>query len=273
MSQLKDILMNFIITLGLISTFMIVYTLVHKLPIKTKVDNTTVVSVPIITKPNNIDVDSSLPTNDRKLKVVEVDSDRVIELIGEVGDNVYPLIQKIQQLNRDSSAPIYMLITSPGGSILSGTSLLATMQQSKAPIYTVCQTICASMAAMTLEYGKKRYMTDMSLLMFHPGSMNADGDIDRIYSETKAIKEFFNVVEFQVAKNMNLTFDQYKNLSGQQIWVSSQDALDKHYIDEVIDFRVKRNGLDRESLFRNQLMYRKIFEHHQKQQTTIDFSW
>lgn len=72
---------------------------------------------------------------------------------------------------------IQLRINSPGGNILEGMTIMAAASACCKPIDTYCDGVCASMAAIILQAGSKRYIADAGLLMFHAPSM-PDGDQD-----------------------------------------------------------------------------------------------
>ena len=70
---------------------------------------------------------------------------------------------------------IQLRINSPGGNIMEGMSIMAAASFCTKPIDTYCDGVCASMAAIILQAGTKRYIADAGLLMFHAPSM-PDGE-------------------------------------------------------------------------------------------------
>lgn len=194
--------------------------------------------VDVITVPNNPTVHSHdvVPKNvkSKTIHSLFLPKDRTVYLFGQVSGNALVIAEQIQALNMISSAPIYILINSPGGSVLSGSILISAMQTSKAKITTICSGMCASMGAMIFEYGAERLMVDRSLIMFHPATVQYEGDVDRIFSFIKTIKLYTNKLEVDVAKRVGLTFDKYKQTISTEWWLDSEDALSANVCDRLV---------------------------------------
>lgn len=204
----------------------------------------------------------------KQVKDVQVDLTRIIEVYGEIGENAVGAAIEIGKLNSQSSAPIFLLLDSPGGGVLSGARLISAMQSSKAPVYTVCMNMCASMAFMIHQFGVKRYALDRAILMSHPASVGSRGDVDRIASFIGTIKRYTNKLEAEVAKRMKLDFTAYKQKIQNEYWVDAEDALKDNVVDQLINISVDASSMSsgisdmfRKSLRAKELPKSKIPEH------------
>jgi ATP-dependent Clp protease protease subunit len=137
-------------------------------------------------------------------------------------------------MNDVSSEPIFILIDSPGGSVIAGARLISAMQASRSKITTVCLSLCASMGFMIHQYGNERLALDRAILMSHPATVGYRGDVDRIASFIGTIQRFTNKMEAEIAKRMGITFDQYKQKIQNEYWVDSEDALKDKVIDGLV---------------------------------------
>jgi ATP-dependent Clp protease protease subunit len=177
----------------------------------------------------------------KEVKVMELPGARTLNLAGVVNSNAIILSYKIAELSKQSKDPIYLVIDSPGGSVLAGGILLSAMQASRAPIYTICHSLCASMAAMIHQYGAKRLTVDRSILMFHPASGGAEGDIDRIQSMISMIQKYVGKMEADVAARLGLKPEAYKALSVNELWLDSDDQLKMNAADELVSISLKQD--------------------------------
>jgi ATP-dependent Clp protease protease subunit len=132
--------------------------------------------------------------------------------------------------------PIYLLLDSPGGSVLDGARVISAIQASKAPVYTVCLQICASMAAMILEYGHERYAVDRSIVMFHPASVGTmyQGELDKLVSRFSFLKRFVDKMDYYTASRSGQSYESFKAKSSRELWIDAEDALRDHYIDKIV---------------------------------------
>lgn len=170
----------------------------------------------------------------KNIKKLKLDPDRTIRLYGGIGFNAVEGAERLHEMNQDSKKPIYVVLNSPGGSVVDGAAFISAMQVSRAPVYTVCYTFCASMAAVILEYGTKRYATDRSLIMFHPASVGASGDVDRIDSFITTIQRYVDKMDIEISKRLGMTLDEYKVKTSVEYWVDSEDALAENVIDDIV---------------------------------------
>jgi ATP-dependent Clp protease protease subunit len=170
----------------------------------------------------------------KTLKQLNVDLSRTIELQGSIGLNAIAASILMTKLSDESSEPIYLLIDSPGGSVITGARLISAMQASRSKVVTVCLSLCASMGFMIHQYGTERYALDRAILMSHPATVGYEGDVDRIASFIGTIQRFTNKMEAEIAKRMGLTFEQYKQKIQNEYWVDSEDALADKVIDGLV---------------------------------------
>ena len=79
-------------------------------------------------------------------------NDRLIVITEQVDDQMMGIIvsQLLYLDAEDSSEPIHMYISSPGGSVMAGLAILDTMELISAPVYTYAMGMVASMAAATV---------------------------------------------------------------------------------------------------------------------------
>ncbi|MDD2356603.1 MAG: ATP-dependent Clp protease proteolytic subunit [Thiovulaceae bacterium] len=118
-------------------------------------------------------------------------SDRVIIITEQVDDHMMGVIvaQLLYLEAEDSSEPIHMYISSPGGSVMAGLAILDTMQLITAPVYTYAMGMVASMAAVLFTCGEKghRYMLPNAEIMIHQPLGGTQGQASDIEIQAKHI--------------------------------------------------------------------------------------
>lgn len=175
----------------------------------------------------------------KKVKTLSPNQNRTLMLQGEVGENALYLAQEVNTLSAKSSEPIYMLIDSPGGSVLTGALLISAMQSSRAPIITICQTLCASMAAMIHQFGSQRLQVDRAILMFHPASLGGGGgELDKMASFINMLQRYTNKLEFEVSRRSGIPFKEYKDLSQIELWLDAEDARASNFNDGIVNINM-----------------------------------
>lgn len=180
----------------------------------------------------------------KPLKVEELDlrKGNVVLLVDDVNvRSADAVIEDIRAANKKrSSQPIYLLLDSPGGSVLDGRRIITAIKESRNKVYTVCLQLCASMAAMILEYGYERYAVDGSIVMFHPASVMTivSGELDKIVSRFSFLKLYVDKMDHFVAARSGQTYDQFKAKSMRELWIDAEDALRQNYIDKIVSVDV-----------------------------------
>lgn len=157
-------------------------------------------------------------------------------LFGEVAEeNSEAVSQGILSLNDvASTAPILLVIDSPGGAVFAGSKIVSAMEASKRPVYTICYGLCASMAAMIHQYGHKRLMTNRSVLMFHNASGAAQGEVNQMLSQLNFVDKFCMKMDIFIASRAGISYKEFSHLLDSQLWLDAQDASNLGYNDRIV---------------------------------------
>lgn len=160
--------------------------------------------------------------------------DRTIFILGEIGYLATAIARQISTLNSESDEPIYLVIDSPGGSVIRGALIISAIEASRAPIYTVCYNICASMAAQIHQYGKKRYALDRSILMFHWATAGTMGDVNRMLSFSEFVTRYVDKMDANVIMRSGMNKAVYERLIARDMWNDAEDAMALNLVDDLV---------------------------------------
>ena len=194
---------------------------------------------PTFDVPNDEKVKAGLA---KKIRRLTLNSERTVFLLGPIAYNATSVARKISALAAKSNDTIYVVIDSPGGQVFRGAMVLSAMDSSQANVYTICYNICASMAAVIHQAGKKRLALDRSVLMFHPATSRSRGDVNRIHSYGSFTKRFVNKMDVAIQKRMGINWDKYQLNVMQDWWSDSEDIL-KMGVDELVYFDLSSSNL------------------------------
>lgn len=178
-------------------------------------------------------------TNTKTIKNVRIDLKRTLFLNGLIGrenqENIVKLIQKISELGSiKSDKPIYLIIDSPGGSVGLGSMIVEAIEASNAPVYTICHTMCASMAAVIHSYGHRRYMFDRSVLMFHNATTEVKGDLNKIISLLNSIQKMLIRFDKDISRKLNLSLEEFVFKYQNELWIHPEDVVNTDYLHGII---------------------------------------
>lgn len=165
--------------------------------------------------------------------------DRIIMVCGEVNDQSMNVVagQLLFLNSQDSEKPIFMYIDSPGGSCTAGIGVLNIMNYIKAPVYTVCLGLAASMGAALLSNGEKghRYALVDSTIMTHQAIGGYQGSILDAEVNMEYFKKLNERLAKILAKNCGMTLKEYKKTVQRDNYMFAEDALKYGIIDQILE--------------------------------------
>ena len=173
-------------------------------------------------------------TNEAGIKTLDLTDANVVLVYGPIMDNGNEIAEHIKTASQKQE-PVYVLIDSPGGSVLTGGAIVSAIEASPAPVYTVCLQLCASMGAMIHQYGTKRYTASRSILMFHDASGGFFGPFQQVASQMNMIARFVNKMFANTAKRSGQNYKDFVSKIGSEVWVDGEDAVALKYSDGVVN--------------------------------------
>jgi len=181
----------------------------------------------------------SIETNDSGIPTLNLSKGNFIVLYGPIYENGNEVAEAIKKATSrrgplSGNDPLYLLIDSPGGSVITGGAIISAMEASPVPVHTVCLQLCASMGAMIHQYGVKRYSVNRSLLMFHDAAGGFQGPFQQVMSRMNTINRFVNKMFANVAKRSGQPYKDFMLKIGPEIWVDGEDAVTQHYSDSLV---------------------------------------
>lgn len=192
--------------------------------------------------PTTANVDKNLITKDLPVTHVDAAAGQVILLNTQINpESVDIVISKLEEA-KNSQRQVYLVITSPGGSVFAGNKLIAYMETSKLEINTVCSQVCASMAFHIFEAGKIRYMEGRSLLMGHPAAGGAEGTVPEMLSMLTAIKLMTDRLDAKIAQRAGIPYHKFELMVLKNLWIETPDAIKMGLADKMIHLSYDRDS-------------------------------
>ena len=191
-------------------------------------------------------VESSLTPyilEEREMRVTQMDifsrmmSDRILWVYGGVDDRMSSIVNaQLMFLDNLDEKTIKMYIDSPGGSVASGLSMVSIMDYVKSDIATTNMGTCASMGSVLVSSGTKGLRSSLmyAKVMTHMVSHGSQGNVqDTRINQMEAEK--YNYLLFKrLARNCDKSFDEIFEISRNDRWFNSDEAVKIGLIDEVI---------------------------------------
>lgn len=164
--------------------------------------------------------------------------DRIVWITGEVEDNgMNNAAASLLLLNNQSEVePIYLYINSPGGSVHSGEVLINVMRHIKAPVYTICVGMAASMGAVILSCGEKghRYCMPYSDVMLHQVSSGTSGNIQDQRVSLQYSENLNRRLMTVLAENCGKSYKQILKDTTRDLWLSPEEAVAYGVVDHIL---------------------------------------
>lgn len=180
---------------------------------------------------------------EREMRVSQMDvfsrlmRDRQLFVTGGVDARMADVVQaQLLFLDSVEKKDITFNISSPGGSVLSGLSIVDVMNYIKSDVCTINVGMCASMGSVLLSSGAKGKRSSLiySKVMTHMVSHGTQGNVqDTRINQLEAEK--YNYILFKMlAQNSGKTLEQMLESSRRDKWFNSDEALKFGLIDEII---------------------------------------
>jgi ATP-dependent Clp protease protease subunit len=171
-------------------------------------------------------------------KDITLNSENTVSLFGPVdrgsiGEVMHEL-NRLSQIGKKED-PIYLILYTPGGSVLAGLELINYMNTLRRPVHSVA-IFAASMGFHILENSPVRYITKYATVMSHRANGGFQGDIpQQVTSRLNHVIQLVGKLDEQVVSRTNGKFDKksYQELIRDEYWVVGDNAIKDGFADEV----------------------------------------
>lgn len=170
-------------------------------------------------------------------RTVNYNPERLVVLRGEVDDSTArPVIDRITKLDRlNPTAPVYLIINTPGGSVTSGAEIIQVMQSTTVPITCMIETEAFSMGALIAAYCDKVYIHKFAMMMFHEAQYGVQGSETMIKTRVAATQKFLDQIFADVALQLGLTLPEFRKLIKNELWLSANESVSMGLADAIIE--------------------------------------
>lgn len=150
-------------------------------------------------------------------------------------DNMERLSSDLLEMASRSTAPIYLVIDSPGGSVLDGFKFVENMQAAYAvygaPTTCIITGMAYSMAALIATFCHTTYISDIGSMMYHSASYGVQGSAEYVSEVVRFTDQFLKELDQKIAKQLGLTLEQYTFLKANSLWLSAGEAVSHGWVD------------------------------------------
>ena len=131
--------------------------------------------------------------------------------------------------------PIKIYIDSCGGSLTDTFTIIDSIRMSKTPVWTIAVGCAYSGGFFITCSGHKRLAYPHASFLFHEGSTGTTGTAGQFENYTTFYKKQLEQLKQIVLENTNITKEEYNDIKKDDIWYTSQEAIEKNIIDEILE--------------------------------------
>jgi ATP-dependent Clp protease protease subunit len=198
-----------------------------------------------ITMTNNRIIPTTYEVSDKGVKAMDVYSrllrERIIFVNGEVNhlmsDDI--IAQLLLLESEDKNADIYMYINSPGGCVVSGTSIVDTMNLIKPDVVTVVTGYACSMGSVIASSGTlgKRFILPNAQFMLHQVSAGTRGNVQDMEASFEHTKKLNKKLMQILADNTGHTLGKILKDTTRDLWLDAEASVNYGLVDSIMKKR------------------------------------
>lgn len=158
-------------------------------------------------------------------------------------ESIYDLIALIREAQEEccltqlkmniEEVPIYLHISSYGGSIFDAFTAIDIIKSSTIPIYTIIDGASASAGTLISVVGKKRFIRPNAYMLIHQLSSGCWGKYSEIQDEFKNLKDLSKKIKEIYTEHTNIPQAQLKRILKHDLWLDSEKCLGFNMVDEL----------------------------------------
>ena len=132
--------------------------------------------------------------------------------------------------------PIHLHISSPGGSVFSGLSIVDTMRNCKSDIYTYVEGSVASAATLISSGGKKgkRFIGKNAFMLIHQPHLEWSGKLDEFQDEIINQEHINAKLEQVYLENTKLNKKELDDLLSHELWLPAERCVELGLVDKIL---------------------------------------
>lgn len=160
-------------------------------------------------------------------------NNRILCVDGEIEDWDYNIVKSIIQFNfedmgksKEERKPIILLIDSCGGLLSIMFSIIDTIKISETPVWTVNMGEALSAGSLIFLAGEKRFTTQNSWCMTHPGSGGISGNFNETQEQQKVWKEQVEKMGAYIMERTGMEEKTWKKYKNKDWWLNSDQQIE-----------------------------------------------
>ena len=162
----------------------------------------------------------------------EVTRESIYELCTLIKEAEEESILISYKLNIDE-IPIYIHISSFGGSVFAALTAIDVINSCKVPVYSIIDGATASAGTLISIVAKKRFIRPNAYMLIHQLSSGCWGKMSEIEDEYNNLKNLMEKIKNFYVEHAKIPKKELTNLLSHDLWLDSQKCINYGLIDEI----------------------------------------
>lgn len=140
--------------------------------------------------------------------------------------------------NASRMKPLYLVLNSPGGSIVAGKAIIETAKGLGVPVHTISM-FSASMSFIISQYLDKRYVMGNTTMMSHRAFVDGlSGSIPgSLVSRALGLHLEVFEIDQHIADRAKIPVQRYESEAADEMWMTGTNAIQRGFADEMVQVR------------------------------------
>jgi len=158
-------------------------------------------------------------------------------------DNIYELSQLIREAEEENmltsfklkidKIPIYLHISSFGGTIFDAFTLIDVIKSCKSPVYSIIEGASASAATIISVVAEKRFITPSAYMLIHQLSSGFWGKMAEIEDDFANLKELTEKIKDIYKAHTKIPKKELNELLKHDLWLNADKCIKYGLVDEI----------------------------------------
>ncbi len=174
----------------------------------------------------------------------ELIQQRRISIVGVIDQSTQLYINSYLRYFNKSSDPVYLYISSVGGDVVCGYSIIDQIMISNFPVYTIVCGEAYSMGAMIAAYGENghRYIKRNSNMMMHPVDIQLPlQDIHSLGEQHSFFKKDYEEKIYQLSKKIGFKYEDLLLEIRDSKFLTAEESIFMGLVDKIWSAQDERN--------------------------------
>lgn len=170
-----------------------------------------------------------------------LDNERIIYIDYEIDMSIINVQKRIILFNLEDKnvpiekrEPIKLLLDCPGGLLSETMSLIATIEMSKTPIWTINMADAYSGGSMILISGHRRFAMPYSKALIHTGSGGMGGTHEQVMAQSKKYEKEVKVMGDFIVNHTKIDSKTYNKKKKDEGYLTDKEQLEYGLVDEIV---------------------------------------